>query len=979
LSGAKGGAFKLLQPYLAGEWRALALAGVSTLAVVAAYLARPFPLAIAVDRIVGEHGGRPFELSGGDWRLLLILAGSVLVIALVNALGSHIADDRLENAAERIVHRLRVATYSRLQRMSLAFHERQHTGDLVTRVTGDVEAVGSLFSNSLGTLASAMILLGGMLTVSVIIDPLLALTAFAAAPILALVAFRFVPQARYNAHRRRAALRELAALSDESIASMRAVKALGAERFEEERLERKSEEIRDLARIANRVEGRFSGVVDTLGAVALALVIVVGVLRVASGAVSAGELIVMYTYARRIDRPLRALARGSARASRSLARADSVAELLAAEELEEDRPGAYRGPRARGEVELRDVSFAYTPARPAVTGVSLRLAPGEKVALTGPAGAGKSTVAALVARLYDPTSGQVLIDRRDARDCELSWLREQFGLVLQETILFTGSVAENIAYGLEAKRADVVEAAKAAGAHDFISQLPDGYETKLGPRGTGLSGGQGQCIAIARTLLRDPPILVLDEPTSGLDAESEAKVLRGLETLMKGRTTLLIAHSGNIAGTADRVVAMEAGGIVAERAKRASASRLTGLPAPPHDRALPAMGTLLDPEAMGEVLQRTLPEVTLERVAGRYLRYKPATSLVVRYDVAIRGRSYVATAMVAKSDLERRARKPENLALAELIDGRSPASFPMRYDRRLGALIQWFPLDVAVPALARRPAELVERLSEAGAEVEPSPAEPVLLAYKPRRRAVIGIAGHVIKLYAREHRFRAAVIGLRTASRVGSVSAPRTRAVWQDLLATAQTFERGRSVADSEDAVVAAGALIARLHAESAHGVLAAPPARQLEKAAESARQLVSVVPELAPRVDRLLAALERTRPDHLPLVASHGDFYAKQLLIAPGGELVLTDFDEICAAPPALDLATWASHVWRHSPHRPDRMERALDRLVAGYGERPEGLPWYLATMMLRRAPHPFRRFEPEWPDRIEAMVRAAELTAPV
>jgi ATP-binding cassette subfamily B protein len=555
-------AFALLRPYILSEWRALAVAAVSTVAVVAAYLARPFPIALAVDHLIAKHGSGPFELTGSDWRLLLILAGGVLVIALVSAMGSHLADDRLENAAERIVHRLRVATYARLQRLSLAFHERHHTGDLVTRITGDVEAVGSLFSASLGNLASAGILLAGMLIVSLIIDPLLALTAFAAAPALAFVAFRFRPRVKALAREQRAALRELASLSDESISSMRAVKAYGAERFEEERLERKSEELQKLARAASRAEGRFSSILDALGAVALALVIVVGVLRVAAGAITAGELIVMYTYARRIDRPLRGLARNAARASRSLARAEAIAAVLRADEAVEDKPGAYRGPPARGELELRNVSFAYADGRPAVSELSLRVPAGQRVALVGRSGAGKSTVAALMARFYDPSSGSVLIDGRDARDCAVSWLREQFGLVLQETMLFTGTVADNIAYGLEAEPKAVMAAARAAGAHEFISQLPSGYETPIGPRGVALSGGQRQRIAIARTVLRLPPILILDEPTTGLDAESEQLALAGLEALMDSRTTIIISHSPRLIRSASRVVVLEEGRLV---------------------------------------------------------------------------------------------------------------------------------------------------------------------------------------------------------------------------------------------------------------------------------------------------------------------------------------------------------------------------------------------------------------------------------
>jgi ATP-binding cassette, subfamily B, bacterial len=554
---------RMLRSCAADEWRALAVAAVSTLAVVISYLARPLPLALAVDQILDR--GAPFELTPADTRTLIALAGLVLAIVLLNTLGSHFADDRLEGAAERIVHRLRVATYSQLQRLSLAFHERRRTGNLVSHVTGDAGAVGSLFADSLGGAASAAMVLLGMLAVSVIVDPLVAVTAFAAAPALAFISLRYQPRVRALAKRRRAVAGEIASLSDESLSSARAVKALGGERFEEERLARKSEELRHISRESARLEGRMSILVDSVGGLALALVVVVGVLRAAAGAVSIGELIILYTYARRIDRPLRGLARTVSRASRSLARAERIAEILASDELVEDRPGAFSGGRARGEVELRDVEFSYQADRPAIAGISLRVPAGQRVALVGPSGAGKSTLAALIARLYDPTSGQVLIDGRDARDCSVSWVREQFGLVLQETILFTGTVAENIAYGVEEATPEAVEAAaRAAGAHDFIVELPAGYDTMLGPQAVALSGGQRQRIAIARTLLRDPAVLILDEPTTGLDAPSEAAVLAGLDELMRGRTTFVITHSDRLAHTAERVVVVDAGRIAAD-------------------------------------------------------------------------------------------------------------------------------------------------------------------------------------------------------------------------------------------------------------------------------------------------------------------------------------------------------------------------------------------------------------------------------
>jgi ATP-binding cassette subfamily B protein len=286
------------------------------------------------------------------------------------------------------------------------------------------------------------------------------------------------------------------------------------------------------------------------------------VIRISQGLLSAGDLVVFATYVRRLNSPLRTIAREATKVSRTMARADRIAEVLAVDEMVEDRPGAYAGPPAAGRLELQDVSFRYAQDRAVIDAITLRVTAGSSVAVIGPSGAGKSTIGALIVRLYDPTSGRVLIDGRDARDCSLVWLRRQVGVVLQDTVLFTGTVRENIAYGTQASHQQVHDAARAVAADDFIRTLPHGYDTPLGPQGVGLSGGQRQRIGLARTLVRDPRILVLDEPTTGLDVESEAQVIAGLRALMKGRTTILITHSLSLAARADRVVVLDDGRIV---------------------------------------------------------------------------------------------------------------------------------------------------------------------------------------------------------------------------------------------------------------------------------------------------------------------------------------------------------------------------------------------------------------------------------
>jgi ABC-type multidrug transport system fused ATPase/permease subunit len=977
----------------------------ATVLTTLAALAAPVPLALVVDRVVEKSRGttRGFDLTTGDLWLLAAVAGMVLGIALVNGFVSYVSDVSLTRASERIVHELRLATHMHLQRLSLLFHARRHTGDLVTRVTGDVNAVGSLFAESLATVFSAVLLLVGMLVVSLLIDPVLALVAFAVTPLLGVATFHARTRMKDASRLARKHEGEIASLTAESFAAIREVKAFGSEPYEHGRLRSKSEERLAAGYDLARVQGRFARVVDVIGSAGTAAVLVVGVFRVASGAIGAGELVVMVSYAGRVYRPLRDIARQIGRIARSMARAERITEILAADDVLEERPDAYAGPPARGALELDSVSFSYDAARPALRDASLRIDAGEKVALVGRSGAGKSTVAALIARFYDPDSGRILVDGRDVRDCSLAWLRRQVGLVLQDTVLFSGTVADNIAYGSEVGRDRLEAAAKAAGAHEFISRLPDGYETDLGPRGVGLSGGQRQRIAIARTLLRDPSILILDEPTTGLDALSEADVLEGLSRLMRGRTTVIISHSPRLLERADRTLAIADGRIVgagspaaeadtgrARSVLRTVADRLLekrprSRPAPrrrvpaPSDPALPRLPVLLDPDAMATFFQRSLgPGAPAPEVAVRFLRYKPGTNIVVRYDVGLDGRRCFAIAMIkASRSLARRAQKPENVALARLVDGRSPAPMPLYYEPEIEALIQWYPLDLDLPTLAEPPERLLEELDATGVSLGPVDGDPATLAYKPRRRAVLRLGDHVFKMYAEQAQFDRAAAGLRVAGAIRDVPTPALEGDLPARLVTVQPVLSGSRPARAADVARKMGALLRELHDTSppaaSPGIPTASPSFQLSAAARSSELVTALRPDLAGRVQALLRDLEATRPVADRFVHSHGDLNARQLLVTADG-LAVVDFDSMCHAPTALDVADYAGHEARGTEDDVDEIKRLLAELVDGYGGRPPGLSWYVATSIVRRSPEPFRYVEEQWPERIEGMIAASE-----
>jgi hypothetical protein len=398
--------------------------------------------------------------------------------------------------------------------------------------------------------------------------------------------------------------------------------------------------------------------------------------------------------------------------------------------------------------------------------------------------------------------------------------------------------------------------------------------------------------------------------------------------------------------------------------------------AAPLDAALPRLPVLLAPDAMAPFLHRSLgPDAPFPDVRVHHVRYLPGKKVSVRYDVGLDGRRYDAVAMIAaRAYLARRAAKPENVALARLVDGRAPAPMPLPYEPELDALIQWYPLDLELPALAEPPTRLLHELEAAGVSLGDVGDEPARLAYMPRRRAVLRVGEHVLKMYAKQQEFAAAVAGLRVAGRLRGV---RTAALVGHLpvrLITMQSLLSGSSPASPAEVAMEAGELLRELQAASPSVTPGAwRPSDQLAVAEASTRYVTAILPALGGRLQALMRELEATAPSIDRLVLSHGDFCARQLLMTPDG-LAVVDWDAMRRAPAALDPATYAAHLVSGEPDDLDDASEALEELLEGYGARPKGLSWYLATGILRHSRYPFRYFEEHWPERIEGMVTAAE-----
>jgi ATP-binding cassette, subfamily B, bacterial len=534
----------LLTPY----WGSLTVALAAMFVAAGASLLEPWPLKIIFDNVIGAKPP-PAWLVGwlnadGD-RLTLLGASAVAVVAIaVVAAASTYTQKYLSTAVGmRVGHDLRRLLYHHVQWLSLSFYDGRRTGDMVLRLTSDIEAIETFITSAVLGIVLDAITIVGMLAVMVWLDWRFSVIGLSIAPVLFLLVHRLSRQIKTAARAVKMKEGELASVVQESVSSARIVKALAREDFEERRLDRESQARKDLTLRARRVKAMLSPLVDITIAIGTALVFWFGVRLVLAGGLTAGALLVFVLYLERMYKPMKDLSKMTDTLVKAAVAFERVDEVLALESRVSDRPSAEPAPRFNGRIELADVRFAYQPDTPVLRGVSLIVEPGQRAALVGITGCGKSTVLSLISRLYDPTGGELRIDGRDVRAYTLASLREQISFVLQDPVLFRTSVADNIAYGRPAAtREDIVRAATLANAHHFIERLPDGYETIVGERGDTLSVGQRQRIAIARAIVRDTRILLLDEPSAALDPESERLIFNGLAHLMDSCTSITIAH-----------------------------------------------------------------------------------------------------------------------------------------------------------------------------------------------------------------------------------------------------------------------------------------------------------------------------------------------------------------------------------------------------------------------------------------------------
>ena len=558
----------LLRPYRG--WLAIIL--LALLVETAMSLAGPWPLKIVLDSVVGHHplpqwivpllGNR---LADDSVAIAAAAAAGLVIIGVFGSIAGYIDKYYTESVSQWVANDLRMQVFHQLDRLSLTYYDTQQTGGLLSTITTDISTIQTFASEAtLGILIDLLAIIG-MLGLMFWLNFDFALITVAVAPFILVFVMRFKRTVKRATHEVRRRQSDVVAVVQEGLQSMRVVQAYGRQDLAELQLQQAGKAAVDAALRARRVKSLVSPVVTVSVSLCTAYVLYRGASLVLAGAMTIGALTVFLSYLNKFFKPVLDLATMTNSIAQAAVAVERVQSIILADQMIPEAPNATEPAPFKGEIIFEKVAFSYQPDTPVLKEISFTIEPGQFVGFVGATGGGKSTAASLIPRFYDPTAGRILVDGVDVRAYKLKSLRSQVGVVLQDTVLFQGTIADNIAYGRPgATRQEVIQTARDADAHEFIAQMPRGYDSAVGERGLTLSGGQRQRIGIARALIRNAPILILDEPTAALDAEAEQLVLQGLARLMQGRTAIAIAHRLSTVRHADNILVFKEG-IVAEQ------------------------------------------------------------------------------------------------------------------------------------------------------------------------------------------------------------------------------------------------------------------------------------------------------------------------------------------------------------------------------------------------------------------------------
>ena len=539
-----------LLAYIKPYTRRLALAVVCIIMAAAANLYLPWIIKDMIDDV----------LMSKDMVMLNLIATGILVVMFTRGVFYYGQSYLVSYVGQRVIIDVRSVLFRKFQRMPLSYYDKQQTGTVMSYITNDVAVMQSAIVDNLIELVTEGSILIGSLAMMIYLDWKLSLLTLMTIPLVGFAMKIFGRKLKRSSTVIQERVAEITSLLQESISAIRVVKSFVRESYEIKRFEEQNWRNFQAAMKNVKLSSLLTPTVEFLAAIAVTFIVWFGGYEVVNEVITAGELVAFLTYAVNLANPVKRLSRVYAAIQKAMAAADRVFDIMDLDEKITDVPNAKPLPPIKGKVEFKDITFSYKEGQPALQHISLKAEPGQMIALVGPSGSGKSTIANLIPRFYDVDSGVITIDDHDIRQVTADSLREQIGLVPQETMLFSTTVMENIRYGrLEATDEEVIEAAKAANAEEFIKELPEGYDTKLGERGLNLSGGQRQRLAIARAILKNPRVLILDEATSALDTESEKIVQDALDNLMVGRTSFVIAHRLSTIFNADQIFVVENG------------------------------------------------------------------------------------------------------------------------------------------------------------------------------------------------------------------------------------------------------------------------------------------------------------------------------------------------------------------------------------------------------------------------------------
>ncbi|MGB3313508.1 MAG: ABC transporter ATP-binding protein [Albidovulum sp.] len=562
--------FRRMGPHLGPHRRKLILGGLAMIGVAASEVFRPWPLKIVFDGILIPQA-EPDSVTasliasfGAGNGLLAVSVIAILLFALVGGAAAYVQSYLIAAVGQKVVAAIRLDLYCHIQRLSHSFHDTASTGEIIARLTGDVRLMRDLLIDAVVFFAARFLVILSTLAIMALMNWRLTLVALIILPALWLLTRHFGNRIKGAARQQRKKEGMIAVVMTEGISAINVVKGFAREAYEEDRFARQNSSSAEAGVQTTRLAAHMDRINQVLLALGTSVVLWYGVILVRAGTISPGDLLVFTAYLSTLYKPVRKMASMTSRIAKATASGERLLEIFDLQPDVAERPDAVEAGRLMGEVALDGVSFAYPDTPMVLEKADLTISRGEVVALLGPSGIGKSSVAKLIMRFYDPVAGQVTIDGTDIRDFTLDSLRQNIAVVLQEAVLFAATIRENIAYGrIGATEDDIIAAARAAGADAFIRALPQGYDTIVGERGETLSGGQRQRIAIARAILRDAPILILDEPLTGLDAATARALMAELRTATRGRTVLLITHDPQCLSLADRVLHLEKGGFVA--------------------------------------------------------------------------------------------------------------------------------------------------------------------------------------------------------------------------------------------------------------------------------------------------------------------------------------------------------------------------------------------------------------------------------